>query len=270
MKQEIKIIAFGNQKGGVGKTALTFTLARMLGLMGKKVLVIDSDSQTNLTTAFNINADQQILTLADVLLNKVTQTNYQDLIVGTDLSNVDIIPASILLDDVEHKLVTETKREYRFMRFLEKWYDKINETYDYMLIDTKPQKSIINLNMFLVADEVILITDIDISSVTGLKQQLEWWKLKRSADELDEDVDNMNYIILNNVEEKTKIFKEIEDFFVENTLSGTKTLQTYISKTTAQKNAIASGLSLAEVDSHHKVAVQYDALIKELITREIL
>jgi len=242
----------------------------MLGLAGKKVLVVDSDSQTNLTTAFNINADQQRLTLADVLLNNVTDTNYKSLIVSTNAPNVDLIPASILLDDVEHKLVTETKREYRFMRFLGKWFSLLNETYDYMLIDTKPQKSIINLNMFLVSDEVILITDIDISSVSGLKQQLEWWKLKRSADELDEEIDNMNYIILNNVEEHTKIFKEIEDFFVENTLNGTQTLSTYISKTTAQKNAIASGVCLAELDSNHKVTLQYQSLIKELLAKEIL
>jgi len=268
----MKIIAFGNQKGGVGKTALTFSLSRMLGLRGKKVLVVDSDSQTNLTTAFNINADAQALTLTDVLLNKVNEENYQAVIVRTDLANVDIMPASILLDDVEHKLVTETKREYRFTRFLAKCYDALNETYDYMLIDTKPQKSIINLNMFLVADEVILVTDIDISSVAGLKQQLEWWQLKRSADELDEQIDNMNYIIMNNVEEKTRMFKEIEEFFIEDgaALNEIKTLKTYISKTTAQKNAIASGCSLIELDNKHKVSMQYEQLLQELISRGIL
>ena len=269
----LKIIAFGNQKGGVGKTALTLSIGRILANKGKRVLLIDTDSQTNLTTNLGINADEQPYTFADIMLNKIKNEDIENLLVKTDLKTLDIIPSSVNLDDVEHELVSKTKREYRFLRFMAKHYELLASRYDYILIDTKPQKSIINLNVFLVAEEVVLVTDIDISGVTGIKQQYEWWKYKCSSEELDEaQLDNMNYILLNNVEEHTNVYKDIVEFLTDNqqTFSKMKTLQTYISKTVLQKDAIAQGKSLCEVNAKHKVSRQYEALVRELYRTGIL
>lgn len=270
---KLRTIAFGNQKGGVGKTAVTINIARMLGYLGNRVLVIDTDSQTNLTTNLGIQADKQPYTFADIMLNRIKDGDVEKLFVKTDLETLDIIPSSVGLDDVEHELVSKTKREYRFVRFMAKYYELLESKYDYILIDTKPQKSIINLNVFLVADEVVLVTDIDISGVTGIKQQYEWWKYKCSSEELDEpNLNNMNYILLNNVEEHTNVYKDIVEFLKENqqTFSKMKTLQTYISKTVIQKTAIAQGKSLFEVDAKHKVSRQYEALVRELYQAGIL
>ncbi|MGL5043064.1 MAG: ParA family protein [Culicoidibacterales bacterium] len=261
----MKIIAIANQKGGVGKTSFTTNVGRTLALKGYRVLLVDTDSQTNLTrNILQINVNKSF---ANVLQGNVK--NLKEIIYQTDIAKLNIIPSTPILEEIEKDLVTKTKREYKFLKFLEKNYDTLAEQYDYMIVDTKPQKSIINANIFLVADEVILMTDMDINSVDGLTTMIDWWKYMQSENQLDEIVDNMHYIILNHIEEHTKIYTEVNNFLKKG-IAELKLLDTQIAKTVKIKEATLLGKSMVEIYPHHKVSQQFIDIINEMFTKKIL
>jgi len=104
-----KIISISNQKGGVGKTTTSVSLAASLGVLEKKVLLVDADPQGNASSGIGINSEDFNLSTYDVLLNKCET---KDAIIKTSSPNLDLIPANIDLVAIEIELVDIPKREY--------------------------------------------------------------------------------------------------------------------------------------------------------------
>lgn len=152
----MKIIAITNQKGGTGKTTTAINLSAALASLGKKILVVDLDSQSNLTYAFGIKPEKG--TLAGVLQSK---QSLQTIIVEKE--GVSIIPSSTSLADVEVSLVNKIGRE----RFLK---DKLKEIqgFDYIFIDSPPSLSVLTINALNAADEVLIPVEMEILSLQGL------------------------------------------------------------------------------------------------------
>jgi ATPases involved in chromosome partitioning len=144
-----KIISVSNQKGGVGKTTTSLSLAASLGVLEKKVLLIDADPQGNATSGIGINSDDFNKSSYDVLLN---QCEINDSIIKTKSPNLDIIPANIDLVAVEIELVDTNKREY----MLTKMIDKIKNDYDFIIIDCPPSLGLITMNALTASDSVII------------------------------------------------------------------------------------------------------------------
>ena len=126
-----KVISVSNQKGGVGKTTTSLSLAASLGVLEKKVLLIDADPQGNATSGIGISNKDFNKSSYDVLLNRC---KIQESIIETKSPNLDIIPANIDLVAVEIELVDIAKREY----MLSKMLDKIKNDYDFIVIDCPP------------------------------------------------------------------------------------------------------------------------------------
>ena len=144
-----KIIAIANQKGGVGKTTTTVNLAASLGVLEKKVLLIDADPQANATSGLGIDVDSVELGTYQLLEHT---KNAEETIISTDSPNLDLIPSHIDLVAIEIELVDKDEREY----MLKKAITSLKNEYDYILIDCAPSLGLLTLNALTAADSVII------------------------------------------------------------------------------------------------------------------
>ncbi len=153
-----KIIAFTNQKGGVGKTTTACAFASMFASKGKRVLAVDLDPQGNLS--FTFGAHQENLTIHDVLLGKAS---IHEAIVTTN--TCDVIPANILLSGLDLEL-KETGREFTLKNKL----SSLLRFYDYIIVDTPPALNLLTINAYTAADHLIIPMTAEILSLQGVSQ----------------------------------------------------------------------------------------------------
>ena len=160
-----KVISVSNQKGGVGKTTTSLSLAASLGVLEKKVLLIDADPQGNATSGIGISNKDFNKSSYDVLLNRC---EIQESIIETKSPNLDIIPANIDLVAVEIELVDIAKREY----MLSKMLDKIKNDYDFIVIDCPPSLGLITMNALTASNSVIIPIQCEYYALEGLGKLL--------------------------------------------------------------------------------------------------
>jgi len=156
-----KIIAIANQKGGVGKTTTAVNLAAALGILDKKVLLIDSDPQGNASSGLGYKEEDIKAELYDSL---ISGEGMEDLIIQTDSPNLFLIPSTIELVGAEIELVNSEDREYKLKACL----DPLRESFDYIIIDCLPSLGIITVNALTAADTVLIPVQCEIYSLEGL------------------------------------------------------------------------------------------------------
>ena len=160
-----KIIGIANQKGGVGKTTTSVNLAASLGVLDKKVLLIDADPQANATSGLGVDVEAIDIGTYQLLEHNVSAA---DAIVQSSAPNVDLIPAHIDLVAIEIELVDKDDREY----MLRKALAPIKEQYDYILIDCAPSLGLLTLNALTAADAVIIPIQCEYFALEGLGKLL--------------------------------------------------------------------------------------------------
>ena len=144
-----KIIAFANQKGGVGKTTSAVNIAASLGLCGKKTLLVDLDPQGNATSGVGIAKKSLKGTIKDVLTG---ETDIKNVVLPTNFQNLWIIPTNVALSGTEFDLYNDEGSEYN----LKDAFKTISNDYDYIIIDCPPSLGMLTVNAF-VASDVILV-----------------------------------------------------------------------------------------------------------------
>jgi len=160
-----KIISVSNQKGGVGKTTTALSLSAALGVLEKKVLLIDMDPQSNATSGLGIDSNEVSLSSYDLIIGNSKASN---IVIQTSSPNLDLIPAKIDLVGLEIEIVNKSGREYLLKNALE----KIKEKYDFIIIDCPPSLGLITLNALTCSNSVIIPIQCEYFALEGLGKLL--------------------------------------------------------------------------------------------------
>ena len=156
-----KIIAITNQKGGVGKTTTAINLASALGILEKKVLIIDADPQSNATSGLGITDNDIKYTFYETLMGIVSA---KDAIIETEVPNLKILPSNIDLVGAEVELVNTADREFVMKKALK----GLKKKFDYIIIDCLPSLGILTVNALVAADSVIIPVQSEYYALEGL------------------------------------------------------------------------------------------------------
>ena len=144
-----KVIAFANQKGGVGKTTSAVNVAASLGILGKKVLILDLDPQGNTTSGVGISKKMLKRTMHDVLSDGFP---IDQAILKTEFENLSVLPANISLAGSEFDLYEADDSEFKIKGLL----DPLRDQFDYIIIDCPPSLGMLTVNAMTAADGVVI------------------------------------------------------------------------------------------------------------------
>jgi chromosome partitioning protein len=161
-----KIIAVVNQKGGCAKTTSAVHLGAAIAEIGKKVLLVDLDSQGHIAEAFNIVADELECDMSDVFEGK---KRIADIILPRIRSNLDIAPSNVRLADMELTLVNMNFREVRLKRALE----PVLPHYEYIFLDCPPNLGLFTINALIAATHVLIPMATEYWSMLGVARLLQ-------------------------------------------------------------------------------------------------
>ena len=251
-----RIISVANQKGGVGKTTTTVNLGASLAFVGKKILLVDSDAQGNATSGMGIRKPDVTHDIYDVLVNEVPS---QDAIYPTSRENLDIVPATLQLAGAEIELTSMMARESRLKMAL----NEVKDQYDFILIDCPPSLGHLTINAFTASDSILIPVQCEYYALEGLSQLLNTVRLVQKHFNPELEIEG---VLLTMYDARTnlgaEVVEEVRRYFQE------KVYDTIIPRNIRLSEAPSHGLSIIDYDIRSKGAEVYQALAKEVLTRE--
>ncbi len=250
-----KIIAIANQKGGVGKTTTSINLAASLGVLEKKVLLIDADPQANATSGLGIDVDSVEIGTYQLLEHTNTA---KEAIIKTDTPNLDIIPSHIDLVAIEIELVDKEEREY----MLKKAILDLKDDYDFILIDCAPSLGLLTLNALTAADAVLIPIQCEYFALEGLGKLLNTIKSVQKIHNPELDIEGLLLTMYDSrLRLSNQVVEEVQKHFTE------MVFHTIIQRNVRLGEAPSYGESIINYDASSKGASNYLSLAKEIITK---
>lgn len=248
------IITFVNQKGGVGKTTSCLNVGAGLSLQGKRVLLIDTDPQGNLTISAGAKLKDGEPTVYEVLKGSA---GINDVI--KQRGGYDILPADIMLSGADIELASVPGREM----ILKEALAQLKTAYDYILIDCPPSLSIITLMGLTASNSVIVPVQSHYLALNGIAQLMDTIKLvkKRMNPQLE-----VGGVIVTQYNNRLLLHKEVLQS-LQAAFPG-KVFKTMISNSVALAEAPSFGQDIFQYKPSCKAADQYKALVGELLERE--
>ena len=158
-----RIVALVNQKGGVGKSTTAVNLGAALAVLGRRVLVVDTDPQGNATTGLGV--DKAGLT-RDIYHALMQEAPLESVLVDTEIENLKLVPATINLAGADVELVAALSRETRLRQALA----PVAQRFDYGFIDSPPSLGLLTINALTAASECIIPVQAEFYALEGLAQ----------------------------------------------------------------------------------------------------
>ena len=253
-----KIIAFANQKGGVGKTTTTVNLAAYVAAMGRKVLIVDMDPQGNATSGIGIEKHTTTKTIYNVIDGDAF---IHEVIVPTYIENLDIIPATVELAGAEIELVQMSSRE----KIVKNILGRIKSNYDFVFIDCPPSLGLLTVNALTSADSIIIPIQCEFYALEGLSQLMNTVRLIKHHLNSTLDVEG---VVLTMTDKRSNLIAQVSQEILK--FFGKKVYQTAIPRNISLAEAPSHGQSILTYDSKSKGGQNYGLLAEEFLKRNKL
>ena len=251
-----RVFALANQKGGVGKTTTAVNLGAYLAAGGYRVLLVDTDPQTNATSSLGLPALDLPLSLYDVYVGRA---RLADTIALTDEVNLDVVPSHPDLAGVEVELVAVPEREFILRRALAEVLDR----YDFIFIDSPPSLGLLTVNALVAATAGVLIpVQCEYLALEGLGRLWETITLVR--DRLNPAC-HIAGVVMTMYDARTKLAQQVVDNVRD--VLGERVFETVIPRNVRLGEAPSYGETIRRYAPHSAGALAYEALARELCQR---
>ncbi|MBQ9494151.1 MAG: ParA family protein [Treponema sp.] len=248
-----KCLVFVNQKGGVGKTTSVINIGAYMALAGKKVLLVDFDSQGNMSSGVGVSKDKP--TVYELLANLISA---EEAVKHASVKNLDAISASIDLSGAAVELVEQKNREF----YLKNALAPLHEKYDYILIDCPPSLGILTLNGLAAADSVLVPLQCEYFALEGITLLLQ--TVKKVQQGINKEL-TIGGIFFTMYDSRTRLAQDVvtqvKSYFKDVVFS------TIIPRNVRLSEAPSHGQPICEYDPSCIGAVSYKKLSEEVMRR---
>ncbi|MCI5961027.1 MAG: AAA family ATPase [Eubacteriales bacterium] len=252
---EHKIIAFANQKGGVGKTTSAVNIASSLAAKKYSVLLVDCDPQGNATSGLGIRKKSSSGSVYDVIIGR---SKTADMVCSTTVKNLSVLPSSMDLVGAEIELIDMADREARLRAALE----QVRDSYDFIIIDCPPSLGLLTLNCLTAADGVVIPLLCEFYSLEGISQLTQ--TIRHVKSRVNPSLELIG-VLVNMYDGRltltVQVMEEIKRYF------GAKLFARPVPRNVKLSEAPSYGVPIDIYDKYSKGARAYEEVTEELIRR---